>query len=147
MTVIAIFGRQRLEEHKFQSSLGYIGFYLRNRKGGRETGEGREKGEIKVRGKGQEERRREEGREGKERGEEREEGSGGREEGKERLNFQILPPPATTAFSGLCPLPGALTSLFIPGLHPKTLLSSSKPQGKEHLSPWLSVSVKFISRV
>lgn len=33
------------------------------------------------------------------------EGDGRGEEGKERLNFQILPPPAPTAFSGLCPLP------------------------------------------
>lgn len=85
MTVISIFSRQRLEEHKLQASLGYIGFYLRNRKGGRESGEGREKGEIKVKGKGQEERRREKGRGGKERrGERREKKEVEGEEKRER---------------------------------------------------------------
>lgn len=28
----SIFKKQRLEEHEFQASLGYKGFYLRNRK-------------------------------------------------------------------------------------------------------------------
>lgn len=94
----SIFKRQRLEEHEFQASLGYKGFYLGNRKGARESKEEKEKEETKVKGGGQEEGRRGEGREGRK-------GEGRGEKGKERLNFQILPPPATTAFSGLCPLP------------------------------------------